>query len=58
MLILFFFIRKETKALSFLSFYKETKPKKIVVARIARPSRLFASRAAFKARAPTFCRLY
>jgi len=29
--------QQETLFLSFLSFYKETKPKKIVVARVARP---------------------
>jgi len=50
----FLFHKKRTKTLSFLSFYKETKPKKIVVARSARCSRLFASAAAFEARLTTF----
>jgi len=46
-------VAEKTLFLSFLSFYKETKPKKIVVARIPRCSRLYASAAAFKERLTT-----
>jgi len=42
---------------SFFSFYKEKNQKKIVVARIAHCSRLFASAAAYKARLTTGCLL-
>jgi hypothetical protein len=38
---------------SFFSFYKEKNQKKIVVLRIARCSRLYASAAAFNERIPT-----
>jgi len=41
----------------FFSFSQKKNQKKIVVARIARPSRLFAYRSASKARATTFRRL-
>jgi hypothetical protein len=41
----------------FFSFYQEKNQKKIVVARNARCSRLYASATAFKERAPTFCLL-